>query len=90
MVYMDLNIEKELKNGLNFYNIFRTIIIYSLSIFIGFFWKDLITETITAYMPVGTNLTSKYFIGISITMFLVCFCYFIMKLEWRSKDNAKS
>lgn len=76
---MDFNLEEHLKNGISFKKIFRSIIIYSISIFIGFTWKDLFTEIIQSFMPEGHNLIEKIFIMGIVTVMLVIFAYQLMK-----------
>lgn len=76
---VDFDLEKELKNGLSFRDIFKSILTYSISLFLGFYWKDLLTEAINLYFPIGQNLREKFLIGVILTFVLVVFVWFMLK-----------
>lgn len=80
---VDFDLEEHLKNGISFRRIFKSIILYSISIFIGFYWKDLIAEIINNWMPEGTGLTMKVVIATGVTMVLVGFCYLIVRSDMK-------
>jgi Na+-transporting NADH:ubiquinone oxidoreductase subunit NqrD len=75
----DFDLEKEIQNGISFRKIFKSIIVYSISIFLGFTYKDLFTEVIQSFMPEGHNLVEKMIITGIVTIVLVAFAYELMK-----------
>jgi hypothetical protein len=84
---MDFNLEEHLKNGISFRKIFRSIIIYSISIFIAFWWADFIKQTINSFLPEGQGIFMKGIIGIIMTSCLVFFVYLMTKGGSNAKRN---
>jgi len=80
----DFDLEKQVQNGISFKKIFKSIIIYSISIFLGFTWKGIFDEVIQSFMPQGHNLIEKIFITFVVTILMVVFAYELMK----GKKNA--
>ena len=78
---MDLELRKALENGLSFRKIFMEIVIYAISIFLGFYWKDQFTEIIQTYWPAGHGLINKITLGIILTVVLVLVVYLVLWLE---------
>ena len=75
----DFDLEKQLKEGMDFKKIFQSILLYSVSLFLALWWSDYIKSVINAYIPSGTGFISKFIVGIIITAILVSFCYLLMK-----------
>lgn len=90
MAEVDLN--KHIEKGLNFRNLFIDLMVTSVGVFIAFYWKDLLGETITTFMPHGSNIIQKFLIGITITVSLVVIVYFITvvnrRLQYENTKNA--
>jgi hypothetical protein len=75
----DFDLEKSTREGLSFRNIFIDIIVFAISVFLGFSWKDLFTEIIQAYMPEGHNLIEKTFIMFLITIIMAWIAWRLIK-----------
>jgi hypothetical protein len=76
---VDFDIEKSTRNGLSFRNVFIDIIIFAISVFLGFSWKDLFTEVIQTWLPEGHNLGEKIAIMIFITVLMTLFAWKLIK-----------
>lgn len=84
---VDFSIEEKLKNGINFTDIFKSLFLYSMSIFLGFWWKDFFDEIILLYMPAGHNMLEKAAIGVAVTIVIVSISYIITRREKKHEEN---
>jgi len=86
---VDFNLEEKMRNGLNFREIFKSLFLYSSSLFIAFYWKSRFDEVVEAYMPAGHNLIEKISIGLLVTVMLVIVCYMLFKDGKNKKVGRK-
>lgn len=76
---VDFDLEDKMKDGLKFKEIFKSLFIYSSSLFIAFYWKDLLSEFLTSVMPAGHNILEKTELGALITVMLVIVSFAIFR-----------
>lgn len=88
-VMPDFDLNKQFDDGLSFKRIFRNILVYSISLFVAFYWQGLLNEIITTYIPKGTGLSAKIGIGVVVTIFMVGFAYMIVRRNKNGETNDK-
>ena len=75
----DFDLNKQFDDGFSFSKIFRNILVYSISIFVAFYWQQFFNEIITAYIPTGTGFMMKFAIGLGVTVIMVGGAYVLVR-----------
>lgn len=78
MIVLDFNLEEKLKRGISFPELFKSLFLYSASIFIAFYWSDLLKETLIAWMPQGQGIIMKASVGALVTIMIIFVAYILM------------
>ena len=87
---MDFDLDKHIRNGVKPKAIILEIFIVSASLFIAFFWKDLLTEAINSISPTGQNLLEKAGLGAFITGFLILIAIILSKIMRNGQETEKT
>lgn len=88
---VDFNLEEKLKKGISFSDLFKSLFLYSTSIFIAFYWSDLLKETLMAWFPSGQGIIMKVSVGTLATIILIMIAYILMHSnKHRSRLNGSN
>jgi glycerol uptake facilitator-like aquaporin len=87
---VDFNIEEKVqKHGLKFGDIFRSLFLYSVSLFLAFWWKSYFDEVIFSVFPSGKNLYEKSLIGFFMTFVFVFIAWMLMRDGRKEKSEMR-
>jgi hypothetical protein len=75
---VDFDLEKKLEKGISFSGLFRSLFLYSTSLFCGFYWSDLVKETLLSWFPSGQGLIMKIGVGMLATFVIVAVAFVML------------
>lgn len=84
---MDFDLEKKLEKGISFGGLFRSLFLYSTSLFVGFYWSSFLKETLESWMPTGQGIIMKAGVGMLVTFVIVVMAFVL--LHGGKNGNAK-